>query len=205
MSDIKEDLPLPEQKEGVEKNIESVVDTGSIESAKELFNKAKQRLLDVNNWHNICGKLSSTFSLTDEKGNEISEQPRKGFHFKIDIPGPGSTSGKGYDWVKVEEIQETVEEDKDCEFVLMRVRPTDNPTTDDDNVAHFFSDVTTSNFVVKREKQSVIAAVYGRNEVPNTETENIIDKTRNAVVGVGALAGFSNPQWKSLTEGVLGK
>ena len=51
----------------------------------------------------------------------------------------------------------------------------------------------------------VKAAVYGRNEVPNTSTSNVIDKVRNVVVAMTATLGFSNVQWKSLVKGLVDK
>ncbi len=203
MDDLKQNIPLPKQQVGAEKNIETIEQLNSPEEAKKLFDIAKKRLLNVNQWDKICGKLSAIFKLTDEKGNEIEGEPKVGNYFKIDIPGPGTASGKGYDWVRVEAVEETKKEGS--ETILIRVRPADNPATNDSNVAHFFSDKATSNFVVSREENIVTAAVYGRNEVPNTSTDKPLDKTRNIVIGTTAVAGFSNPQWKSLTNGVLGK
>ena len=57
-----------------------------------------------------------------------------------------------------------------------------------------------------RENNTVTAAVLARNEVANTTNNtSLIDKLRNAVVGTGAALGLSNPQWKSLVNGLLGK
>jgi hypothetical protein len=205
MKDKNVNIPLPEQEEGSDKNIEAVVEAPNIDEAKRLFQDAKKRLLNVNEWHKICGKMSSVFELTDEKGDHLDGDPTVGNYFRIDIPGVGSAAGKGYDWVRVEEVKKETQEDADSEYVLITVRPADNPTSKDDNIAHFFSDKATSNFVVKREKNVVTAAVYGRNEVANTGTDNTIDKLRNAVVGVSAIAGLSNPQWKMLANAVVGK
>ena len=205
MSETSNNIPLPEHKEGSKKDFESEVTTHNIEEAKKLYATAKERLLNVNQWHSICGKLSAVFQLANEAGEHIDDVAKKGYHFKIDILGPGSTSGEGYDWVQVEDVQEAKDDSDDSEYILMTVRPTDNPAVEDENVAHFFSNKATSNFVVKREGTKVIAAIYGRNEVPNTSTGNIIDKARNAIIGASALAGGSNPQWKSLADGLLGK
>jgi hypothetical protein len=205
MSDLEsKELPLPEKVEGAQKDIEAKEELNTIDEAKQLFETAKRRLLNVNNWDKICGTASAVFRLTNESGSEVEGEPKVGYHFKIDIPAPGGVTGKGFDWVKVEAIEEDIKDDK--EFLLMRVRPSDNPLIESDDVAHFFSDKATSNFLVMRETNVVTAAVLGRNEVPNTkETESLFDKIRNAVVGTGALAGLSNPQWKSLVNGVLGK
>ena len=71
------------------------------------------------------------------------------------------------------------------------------------DIAHFFSDEATSSFVVKREKNRVIAGVYGRNEKPNTDSETLTDSIRNTAMAAGALSGFSKIQWKSLVAGLL--
>jgi len=202
MSDIS-NLPLPEQQEGSEKNIESTVKSTSVGEAKVLYQHACKRLLNVNRWHDWAGALSAEFELTDANGKRVEGEVKVGNYFKIDIPGPGSAAGKGFDWVQVEELKEDAGTEDDTEYTLVRVRPSDNPSTSEDNVAHFFSEKSTSNFVVKREKNIVTAAVYGRNEMPNTATDNTIDKARNAVVGVSAIAGMSNAQWKSLVNGLL--
>jgi hypothetical protein len=196
---------VPQQQKGGETNIEAVETCNSIQDAVAFFEAAKQRLLDVNNWHRICGPLSANFQLTDANGTEVNRLVQVHDHFKIDIPGPGSKAGKGYDWVQVEEIKETGDAKSDNQSILIQVRPTDNPTSKDDSVAHFFSDDATSNFIVVRDGNKVQAAVRGRNEVPNTKADALVDKARNAVVGTGAIAGFSSPQWSRLAHAVLGK
>ncbi len=83
------------------------------------------------------------------------------------------------------------------------MRPSSSPTNSDEDVAHFFSDDATSNFIVRRKQLTLTAGVYGRNEVPNTETKKLVDKARNALVGVPAAAGFAKLQWKKLVDGLL--
>lgn len=200
------EVPLPEKEEGTQKDIETKETTPTVEEAKQLFEKAKKRLLHVNYWDKLCGKASAVFTLTDEHGREVEGEPKEGFHFRIDIPAPGTKTGNGFDWVRVETIEQKEDANEDREFLLMRVRPSSNPLTDGNDVAHFFSDKATSNFLVLREKNVVTAAVLGRNEVVNTEgTTSWLDKLRNAVVGTGAVGGLSYPQWKSLVNGLLDK
>lgn len=199
-------IPLPEKEEGSQKDIEAKKKADTVEEAKQLFEEAKNRLLQVNNWDKICGKASAKFQLTDENGQEVEGLPKVGYHFKIDIPAPGTKTGEGFDWVQVEAIEENEDKEEDSEFLVMRVRPSSNPLTASNDVAHFFSDKATSNFLILREKKVVTAAVLGRNEVPNTDsTTSLLDKLRNAFVGTGAVGGLSTPQWKSLVDGLLDK
>lgn len=188
---------IPEQNEGIETNTESEIELNNEDEARSFFELAKERLFSVNNWHHYAGTGTADFQLTDEKGNPVDRLPQKGDHFKIDIPGPGTITGEGNDWVQIEEITE----DENC--IGIRVRPATNPTNERKDVAHFFDETATSSFIVKREKNKVIAGVYGRNEKPNTNTETVVDKIRNATIATGAISGFSKLQWKSLVNGLV--
>lgn len=194
---------VPEQKTGKEVNTEHVVSLENRENAQQLFKTATQRLLDVNQWEELCGIGSANFQLTDKNGNEIERTAREGDHFKIDIPGPGSVEGKGYDWVRIEKIEEDIDSAGDSESIAVRVRPATNPTTPGQEVAHFFNEEATSSFVIEREGTLVKAGVYGRNEKPNTVIKNLVDKARNAVIALGAISGISSVQWQKLAKGLI--
>lgn len=195
---------IPEHESGVKTDFFESVECEDEEEASQLFEISKQRLFNVNDWHTLCGAVTAVFKLTDEAGNEIRNTPRKGYFFKIDIPGPGSSTGDGFDWVEIEEIKETSDAAPD-QIVAIKVRPAGNPKNDKTDTAHFFSNEASSSFIVKRSGKHVTAEVHGRNEKPNTKADAIIDKTRNALVATGAVAGFSAAQWKSLVKGLLGK
>lgn len=190
---------IPQNSRGVQTNTESETELGSVDEAKELFAKVRQRLLHVNEWQKIAGKLSADFQLTDANGEDVHRAAQKGDHFRIDIPGPGPATGDGYDWVQVENIEDN--EDK----LVILVRPATNPKNERTDVAHFFSEEATSSFMVRREGNKIIAGVYGRNEKPNTAAATAVDKARNTAIATGAITGFSKLQWKSLVNGLIKK
>jgi hypothetical protein len=194
---------VPPQEEGTKKDIDHTVTAADENDAKKLFMIARNRLVSVNHWNEYSGAPSATFRLTDPSGKEVSRTVEKGDLFKIDLPAPGPAEGKGYDWVKVEAIEEQGDPNGTKESIAIRVRPTPSPLTPGEETAHFFQDKATSSFILERDGRKVTAAVYGRNEVPNIETSNIIDKVRNAIVGSTAILGFSNVQWKSLIKGLV--
>lgn len=194
---------VPQQEQGARKDIEHSVTAVDENDARKLFMIGRNRLMDINNWREYAKPVSATFKLTDPAGKEVDRTAEKGDLFKIDLPAPGSAEGKGYDWVRIEAIEDKSNVNGTEEFVAIRVRPVPNPENKGENVAHFFKDTSTSSFVVERQGTQVTAAVYGRNEIPNTETSNVIDKLRNAVVGVTAILGFSNVQWKNLVKGFI--
>jgi hypothetical protein len=194
---------IPEQKTGAKTDVISTEEFASLEEAKVFFQQCKQRLLDINRWTELGG---ADFKLADQQGNEVGRTvPEVGDHFKIDIPGPGTLTGEGYDWVKIESIEDKTGASEEEELVAIRVRPAGNPNNEKTDVAHFFTDEATSSFIVQRRGTTVSAEVHGRNEKPNTAAEAVIDKTRNTMVAAGAMVGFSEVQWKSLVKGLLGK
>jgi hypothetical protein len=201
MSDIEKEL-IPTQHSGAESNTEETVTLSGEAEAKQLYETAKQRLLDVNNWEKICGAGSANFQLTDMEGNAVQRTAQQHDHFKIDIPGPGPVTGDGYDWVKIESVEEQPLNNGEA-AVVIRVRPATNPNGGGNDVAHFFRDDATSNFVVKLQGNTITAAVYGRNEMPNTKAEHPVDKARNTMVALSAAAGVSKLQWKSLVKGLI--
>lgn len=195
---------IPEQEKGGKTDNEHKIEFRSHEKAKEFFITAKQRLQDVNHWHDMAGSLTAGFQLIDDKGNEVLRPAQTGDYFKIKIPAPGPAGGDGYDWVRVELMDDTSGFSEEQEAFGLRVRPAEPPGNNGgEEVAHFFKDDATSSFIVERKGNTIKAAVHGRNEVPNTDAEKPLDKARNAIVGVGAILGLSNPQWKNLVKGIL--
>jgi len=193
---------VPENVEGKEITAESSVSLATADEAHNFYNLVRDRLLWVDDWQKITGSLSADFKLTDEAGKIANRAARKGDHFRIDITGPGSKAGEGYDWAYVEDIKEI--KDPDIESIAMRVRPAPDPETDNKNTAHFFSDVSTSTFVITREYDKVTASVYDRNIEANDETKEVLDKVRNSVVGLAAKHGVSELQWQALTDALVG-
>ncbi len=194
---------IPPQETGNQLDTSDSVSLTSSNEAHVLFERAVQRLLHVNRWSEIAGPLSADFRLTDGEGRLIDGPAQPGHHFRIDIPGPGPVEGKGYDWVKVEALDDERNAGGDEESVTLRVRPSPDPETQSSDVAHFFKDYATSSFRVERKGNQVIASVHGRNEIPNVSVESGIDKIRNIAVASGAVAGMAVPQWKGLVHGLL--
>lgn len=171
----------------------------SREDAARLFERASGRLLNINGWGNLAGV--SAFQLMDASGIRVEREVREGDYIRIDIPGPGTIAGMGYDWVRVEEIQSFGE--SDGQIVGIRVRPSAHPVSGSLETAHFLKDTATSTFIIKRIGIEVLAEEHGRNEVTNTDAERLLDKGRNFTVGIAAKLGLSYPQWKSLVKAFL--
>ncbi len=177
------------------------IELADLPAAQAFFQTVKQRLLQVNKWHDVAGAASAEFQLVNERGDEVDRPVQKGDFFKIDIPGPGPSAGDGYDWVNVEEISEV--KDGEIESVGIRVRPTLSPLNNSKDVAHFYSPESTSSFTVTREGTRITAGIYDRNTKPNQTPETLVDKIRDLAVGAGAVTAFSKMQWTGLAKGLL--
>jgi len=192
---------IPEQHTGKAIDAQSTRELSSDEEARSFFETVKTRLADVNAWKNIAGNLSASFQLVDPSGNEVNRHVQKGDYFKIDIPGPGTKSGEGYDWVQVEELEHN--SNADTEVFGIRVRPASNPQNAENNTSHFYSPESTSSFTVQREGNKITAAIYDRNIKPNDDAGSTLEKIRDKIVGFLGQTSFSKIQWKSLADGLI--
>ncbi|HEX6848022.1 MAG TPA: hypothetical protein VF144_13650 [Chitinophagaceae bacterium] len=194
---------VPPQYSGKEIRSEATIQLNSPSEAKTFFETAKQRLLDVNNWNKIAGAITAQFSVIDEKGNEVTRIVKQNDHLRVNIPGPGSKEGKGYDWVQVEELKEINE--SFFQSVGFRVRPCSNPFSDKNETAHFYSQDATSSFIVSRDNTQVSSVIIDRNLKLNTDSASLVDKVRDVMIGVTAIGGLSKIQWQGLADGLVAK
>ena len=194
---------IPPQQEGNQLDTEYSITAPSPKQARKFFTVARNRLLNINGWSTYAGPLSAEFILTDKRGKEVNRQAGVGDYFKINIPGPGPAAGDGYDWVKVESMEDFPDPSSETEILSMTVRPASNPMHADKDTAHFFKDEATSTFMIERNDNTITASVHGRNEIPNASAHEATDRIRNSVVAVGAFSGFSKVQWNNLVKGLL--
>jgi len=190
---------VPQQFVGSQMDVVEERKLDTLIQAEEFFALAEKRLLAVNEWGEISGL--SDFKVFAPDGKDAMRSAQKGDFIRIDIPGPGPSSGDGFDWVVVEEIKK--DQGVDQELISMCVRPCPSPHNDDKTTAHFLKDDATSTFIIRRDRDTVWAEEHGRNEQANVSDGNVIDKARNFFVGFSAKLGLSYPQWKMLVKGLL--
>ena len=194
---------LPPQITGRETNFihEKIYDT--LDAAQLAFKEACGRLLNVNKWHEYAGAGSAKFTLTNNLGDELFGLAAEGFYFSIDLPAPGDDAGDGLDWVMIEQIVTNGTMDTAEEYLLLTARPVPDPQKAEIEIAHFYKDVSTNTFVIRRDGRNVSAGAYGRNETPNNENVDLHDKIRNTTIALMARVGLSGPQWKKLVKGLI--
>jgi hypothetical protein len=195
--------PVPVQHKGGKSDTRYSRKFHDINKSVLFFQTVKERLLDISGWDKLCKGVTAQFQLCDELGNPVQRTPAVGDHIRIDIPGPGTVTGEGYDWVRIEEIRNDDLKEKTFERLLIRVRPVPNPTNKNPEAAHFFKEDASSTFIVQRKGSKVCAEIHGRNELPNTKPVRFIDRLRNFIIAIAAMIGLSSTQWKKLVKGLV--
>jgi len=196
---------IPAQHEGVKTDTTSSVKFNTEPDAVKHFTTVKSRFLNISKWGDVSGKGSADFQLTDSLGNDVSRAPKEGDHIRIDIPAPGTDKGNGYEWVRIETLDEQSDSAAQKEYIAIQVSPVPSPQNNSNSTAHFFHPGATSTFIIKRSGLVIHASVHGRNEKPNTDASGIFNKIRNFFIAIGAMLGISKIQWKSLVKGLVKK
>lgn len=194
---------LPEQVSGRETNFTHERTYSDLKSSHKGFKQAAERVLSVNNWHEYSGGGSARFTLTNNLGDELFGFAAEGFYISIDLPGPGPDAGDGLEWVMIEKIRMEGSAETAEEYLTMTVRPVPDPRKTSLEVAHFFNDMSTSTFIVRRDGRVVGAGAHGRNESPNNEDVDLHDKIRNTTIALLARMGLSGAQWQKLVTGLI--
>ncbi|SKA31393.1 hypothetical protein SAMN04488128_103469 [Chitinophaga eiseniae] len=189
---------IPAQQKGGQSNTSYCRRAEDPEAAVVLYEVARRRLLDVNQWQLLSGPLSARFQLVNPQGEPMYRSVREGDYIRINLPGPGPHAGRGFDWVQVEQVSS-----REQAYTGMRVRPLPLPQSADRETAHFFKHHATSSFIVEKNGLEVKASVYGRNEIPNTGVRAFLDKVRNLFTAIGAILGMSKAQWGNLVKGIV--
>lgn len=128
---------VPGNVKGKPTDLENTKTFNSKSEAQDAFKRAYKRMLNVTIWHKLIGFASADFVLRDNVGKRSNRLAKIGDYFQIDLPGPGSSSGDGYDWVVVEAIEDNRNPEEAEEEYSMRLRSTKNPNKAGDEVAHF--------------------------------------------------------------------
>jgi hypothetical protein len=162
-------------------------------TAREEFERAKQKLFDVNQWTRLSG-INSTFALYDQYGRKSNAtKPETGYYMQIILPGPAIEN-----WVQISDIKTT---DDAAEFT---VHPSEKPTEraeGEEVTQHFFTKEASSTFRVERQGNKLIGLEIGMNEgINNKGTEAGNRAVLNTLVAEGGWAGVQALQWNKLTS-----
>lgn len=194
---------VPPQKEGKHNDLcEERILEDSL-TAGRIYDHIRQRLLHPESWEKIADTSSVSFRVYDASGHPVERAAQAGDYYRIDLAGPGPSAGDGYDWVRVDAVEEHNDKATGAAVFGLRLTACAAPFGDEPDAAHFFKQGASSSFVLERKDATVRLSYHGRNEKPNTSTSHLADNIRNAITGVAAMLGFSEMQWSALLKGLL--
>lgn len=156
----------------------------------------RSKIRDLDEWNNFA--LWTGFAPFDESGREIKNKIlEKNIFCRLSLKGSGK-----FDWVKIVEIFEAENE------TVISVKPTFDPTDKDSDRAatsHFFSAVSSNNFCLLKNDESVGFYVIGLGEEQNTnETKNALETIRNVVTATaGSYLGIQKGEWTNFCKNFL--
>ncbi len=162
-------------------------------SAVQEFERAKQKLFDINKWTKMAG-FNSEFILHDNRGlKSDASKPEIGYYIEIILPASTMEN-----WVRITDIRE---EENLAEFI---VHPSEKPQEighGEKVIEHFFIKEASSTFRVVREGSTLHAFEIGKNEGINNQGEEAGDRAlMNTLVAEGGWAGVQGLQWDKLTR-----
>jgi hypothetical protein len=78
-----------------------------------------------------------------------------------------------------------------------------DPRKPEQEIAHFYNELSTSTFIVRRDGLMLSAGVHGRNESPNNANVDLHDQIRNTAIALMARVGLSGTQCQKLVDGLI--
>lgn len=193
---------IPKQIKGDSHDVVSMKCLDTVDSAEHNYEMVVERLQAVNDWHSYSNKFKGKFKLINPKTEQQSSKLEIGMLIRIEIPGPGTVSGNGYDWTEIVDIQTNTKNDA-TPFFAMTIKPCSPPNADEKVIAHFFKENASNTFIIRRIGDCIYAEVHGRNETINISDVPLLDSIRNIGINMGSKIGLGGLNWLALTEALL--
>lgn len=192
---------IPKQAEGGSHDTASEIEFDSFEVAAKKYDVLKKRFFHVNRWKFYCGGKFAEFNLFNKEGLLIDRNPEKGDYIRINLTGGKKKKTEQYDWVRIIYLN-SVEKNQSA-YVIINCQPCKSPQKEYSKfLPHFYSEKSTSSFIIQLINKRLVTSIHGRNELPNLNA-SIVDRIKNFVLSIGGLLGVSKIQWKSLSDGLL--
>ncbi|MGN6567312.1 MAG: hypothetical protein ACTHJ0_05135 [Flavipsychrobacter sp.] len=156
MNALNDHYLVPDQQEGIEKNLQSYITALTVEDAEDMFVEAKNKMLDINNWKKENSYFKD-FVLKDAHGKEVHRPARKGDFIHI-------ANAAGDSWVHVDAIEYDDYPDINTEAIALRVHPCSAPDLHVNEEPYLINNAVSSTMVIERLDRRLTALYHGRNE-----------------------------------------
>jgi hypothetical protein len=174
-------------------------------AALVLFNGAKLRLLDINNWTKLYEGSHTEFRLTDRYGNLLqTSTPNVGDLIRMRLPILPNTSEERFGWVRIENFESTKDLLKDEDMFGFCVRPVDGPLDMNSVDADYkYNSEVISYFLLFRKASTIMAIERDRDQMAHGSSPSLVKKMKNILNEIMAAMKLSRSRWTRLMDGLL--
>ncbi|RYZ47865.1 MAG: hypothetical protein EOP49_20115, partial [Sphingobacteriales bacterium] len=144
---------VPDKNKGKNVDLEHHVDCRTKKEADDLYEMAVGRLKTPEQWSLLPGTTRTRFSLV--KTNHDGKFIQEGDYIRIDVPGPGPSDGSGYDYVQIAALIEEMPDDGRVRKTGIKLRPSSDPDSKSEKVAHFFDEQSSSSLLISQDGQRI--------------------------------------------------
>lgn len=192
LNKVTEHVKAAAGEESVDKTFHNEQQYPDAATARQEFERAKQKLFQVDRWSDLSG-INSTFALYDAQGaKKNTPEPAVGDYVQIILPASTIEN-----WVMITDLKQ---EENRAEFT---VHPSENPQKHTKSAAetqHFFGSEASSTFRVELKGLTLRAYEIGQNERANNQGAESGDReVLNTMISAGGWAAFQALQWNKLT------
>lgn len=188
----------------IHKDVAKKIEAPTRHEAMVLFENAKKRLNDINNWTLFCGKSPADFQLTDEAGNLLnSPAPKLGNIIKVRCHAPSADSKNNYIWYKIESFiheKNLLKDTEDFGFTAVQIS---DPSAFGSSTYSITTTGVTCAFLVIRTGCVVSAIEVETTKMTGNVPFSVFSKLKNRFSVVFDLINPPQQQWKNLVNGVL--
>lgn len=169
-------------------------------AALVLFSEAKNRLLNINEWGNLCHTSPAEFNLTDASGNLIDTTPVIGNLIRIRLPLTQSNGEVKYAWARIENFECKKDLLKDEDLFGFSIRMVAGPAMGKAEPA--YNSAMLSYFFIFR-KASNLTVIEHENAFEKTQRISVIARMKLMVLELLSALRLSRSRWKNLVNGIL--
>jgi hypothetical protein len=198
--------PIIPQQKGLDYiGASSNFNANSRHEALVLFNSAKLRLLDINNWTKLNEVSHNEFRLTDKYGNFLqSSAPQVGDLIRMRLPILTDDSITRFGWVRIENFESTKDLLKDEDTFGFCVRPIDGPMEIDAVDAHHtYNSEVISYFLLFRKASTIMAIERDRENMKNGTMPSWLKRMRNVIHEILTTMKLYRSPWTRLVNNLL--
>ena len=193
---------LPVNTSGSANNAAAFQTFHSEAEAFDKFRSLSRKLLQINDWKVNAGKNPTDFYLHNKEQEKLAFAEMNDL-VKIKMPAPKNQTGKGFDWVVINKLDSI--EDTGMKVLLLQMKPHSCAENMNDQIAHFYTEDATNNFILAKKGKTVQLSIHGRNEIPNVKNIGFLNSCRNFFVANGGIFGGSKVQWQDFAEEFIKK